>query len=92
MSASVKIDSPKARAVKPPSAASSIKKMISFMTYRLKGAFQITQSFRDSLFIGKDALNYQLSTINVLRITDHLKLARLPAHSLLPSSLYLLSR
>ena len=31
MSASVKIDSPEARAVKPPSAASSILRMISFV-------------------------------------------------------------
>src|SRR5207237_8782816 len=36
VSASVKMDSPKARAVKPPSTDSSITKMISFISYRSK--------------------------------------------------------
>ncbi len=36
VSASVKMDSPKARAIKPPSTASSITKMISFMPYKSK--------------------------------------------------------
>src|SRR5437762_12836871 len=52
VSASVKIDSPKARAVKPPSTASSIRKMISFMFYSSKRL----KTLRDSPLIRKNAL------------------------------------
>jgi hypothetical protein len=53
VSASVKMDSPKARAVKPPSTASSIKKIISFMCPARKTCLE---SFRDSAIVGKNRL------------------------------------